>query len=202
MASVEKTSADVPSEDEPASRCAVAVTAAGTEIAVAVAESVEAPAKPAWVADRVMAALDSLSAGPAGGRIEMTLLDDGAIAPIHEKYRGETGPTDVLSFDLRDAPSDAPEGDVLVNAEQAVREAVRRGWPPDRELLLYAVHGALHLIGHDDEEPEAAERMRAQQDALLAAVLDGAASADDGARSPRGRGAVETSRSRGGEAPW
>ena len=54
--------------------------------------------------------------------------------------------------------SDGLEGEVIVGAETALRTAPRYGWPPHDELLLYVVHGTLHLVGHDDRTPGLAGR--------------------------------------------
>lgn len=81
-------------------------------------------------------------------------MDDPTIAELHERYLGKAGPTDVLSF---------PSGEIVVSADTARREAEARGIPPLHELLLYVVHGALHLAGHDDRTPKARARMRAAE---------------------------------------
>ena len=81
------------------------------------------------------------------------------MAELHERYAGVPGPTDVLAFPLADDP--VLLGEVLVSAETARREAAARGHPAYDELLLYAVHGVLHLVGHDDHEPADRRRMRA-----------------------------------------
>ena len=67
------------------------------------------------------------------------------MAALHERYLGETGPTDVLSFPLGE---DGLLGDVVVCPRVAA------GNNPDRdaELRLLVVHGILHLLGYDHEE--------------------------------------------------
>jgi rRNA maturation RNase YbeY len=49
----------------------------------------------------------------------------------------------------------------------ARREARTRGIDPAEELLRYAVHGLLHLFGHDDRTPAARRRMWARQETLI-----------------------------------
>ncbi len=44
------------------------------------------------------------------------------------------------------------------------------GWSFEEELLLYAVHGALHLIGYCDKAPKDAARMEQMQRNVLAAM--------------------------------
>jgi probable rRNA maturation factor len=52
------------------------------------------------------------------------------------------------------------EGQIVVSAETAHRVAFQYGWSSDEELLLYVIHGALHLVGYDDTTEEARRRMR------------------------------------------
>ncbi len=48
------------------------------------------------------------------------------------------------------------DGEVVVSAETAQRAAPRFGWSAAEELLLYVIHGTLHLAGYDDATPGAA----------------------------------------------
>lgn len=95
------------------------------------------------------------------GEIEVTLLDDAAIADVHADFLGDASPTDVITFH---------HGEILVSVETAVREAAARGEPAWRETTLYAIHGLLHLHGHTDAEPAARAHMHGVQDRLLEAV--------------------------------
>ena len=58
--------------------------------------------------------------------------------------------------------------------DEAARRAIEFGHGVERELLLYAVHGVLHCLGHDDHEEEQRARMHREEDRLLAAVGVGA----------------------------
>jgi len=93
-----------------------------------------------------------------GRKVVVALVDDETIAELHERYLGVAGPTDVLSF---------PHGEIVVSGDTARREAKTRGIPPLRELVLYVVHGALHLAGYDDKTPKARKRMRAAERRIL-----------------------------------
>lgn len=100
--------------------------------------------------------------------LSFVVLDDPGIAEVHERYAGVPGPTDVLAFPLADEP--LLVGEVLVSAETARREAAARGHPAYDEILLYAVHGVLHLVGHDDHDPTRRRRMRRAEREALAAL--------------------------------
>lgn len=91
-------------------------------------------------------------------KVVVALVTDETIAELHERFLDKPGPTDVLSF---------PPGEIVVSGDTARREATRRGGDPVHELMLYVVHGALHLAGHDDRTPRQAKEMRAAERRVL-----------------------------------
>lgn len=106
--------------------------------------------------------------------VSLAVVDDATIAELHSRYLGLAGPTDVMSFDLRDAPTGPGgrrggevDGEVVVSVETARREARRRRIPVEQELLRYAVHGTLHLLGHRDDRPDRAAAMHRIEDEVL-----------------------------------
>jgi len=115
-------------------------------------------------ADRVRGAIGSILADASMGSAEISLaiVDDPTIGALHHKYLGHDGPTDVLSFVLSETDRHLI-GEVVVSAETAATTAGEYGWDPASELLLYVIHGTLHLVGYDDAVPEAAEEMRRQE---------------------------------------
>jgi probable rRNA maturation factor len=72
----------------------------------------------------------------------------------------------VISFDLGDEPG--PAGELYVSLECALRVAQARGLDQAGEVLLYVVHGALHLCGFDDHDPRDRARMRKAEARVLA----------------------------------
>lgn len=109
--------------------------------------------------------------GPAG-ELSVTFLDDEAVRELHRRYLDRDRPTDVLSFALHD-DGEPLVGDVYVGVEQARRQADEGGVPLDEELLRLAIHGTLHVLGHDHPEgPERTEsEMFRRQEALVRRVL-------------------------------
>ena len=91
-------------------------------------------------------------AGLAKGDVSVAVVDDETIARLHGEFLDDPTPTDVLSFVLDDTP-ESFEGEVVVSAETAASSAPRYGNTPEDELLLYVIHGALHLVGYDDATP-------------------------------------------------
>jgi probable rRNA maturation factor len=96
--------------------------------------------------------------------ISVAVVGDRRMASLNEQYRDHQGPTDVLSFDLGDERVD---GEVVISLDTARRESEARGHSLAGELLLYAVHGTLHLLGFDDGTEAEARRMRAEQERIL-----------------------------------
>lgn len=124
------------------------------------------PVDLAAIASRLAAA--PLALPPALREVRLALLDDAAMASLHREHCGLDSTTDVLSYP--DGESAGTAGDVAIGVEVAAREASRLGRRLDEEVLLYAVHGLLHLGGERDDTAEAAARMRRRQDAVLAAI--------------------------------
>jgi probable rRNA maturation factor len=109
-----------------------------------------------------------------GGRPELLLsivfVSDAELARLHAEHLDDSSPTDVMAFDLG-VEGGGPAGEVYVSVERARAVARERGLAPEAELLLYVVHGCLHLCGHDDHEPRARARMRAAERAVLARLV-------------------------------
>jgi len=122
----------------------------------------------------VEAALRRFEVRAAG--VSLTLVDDARIAELNERYLAHMGPTDVITFDLRDdsrnGDTEQPEveGEIVISTETAARESQARGHHADREMALYAVHGVLHLLGHDDAEEGDAARMHELEDDILVSI--------------------------------
>ncbi|MCH7994152.1 MAG: rRNA maturation RNase YbeY [Planctomycetes bacterium] len=109
--------------------------------------------------------------------ISVALVDDPQIAELNAAHLGHDGPTDVLTFDLRDektqsggSPNNRIEGEIVVSVDTAAREAKSRGHDITTELALYAVHGTLHLLGFDDQASEDAARMHGLEDDILSSL--------------------------------
>lgn len=108
----------------------------------------------------------------ADTEVSILLADDEGISILNKQYRGIDGPTDVLAFGQQEADSDftIPSnllGDVVISVETAVRQAAERKADLDSEIDVLLVHGLLHLLGYDHEQPDEAERMFARQAELV-----------------------------------
>ena len=100
--------------------------------------------------------------------LSFAILDDATMHRVNRDTLDHDYPTDVLAFPMAEDP--VLVGEILVSADTARREAAARGHPAYHELLLYAVHGVLHLLGYDDHDPAGRTRMRRAERAALAAL--------------------------------
>jgi probable rRNA maturation factor len=133
------------------------------------------PAAHAWLAEHASKALQVLG---FPGEVRVRVVHDDVMAAAHEGFAGVPGTTDVLTFDLAEPGSAVLDVDILTCYDEAVRQAAARGHPPERELLLYIIHGVLHCLGHDDHDPAAAAAMHAEEDRILEAIGVGATFAE------------------------
>ena len=100
--------------------------------------------------------------------MSVALVGDRTMASLHEQFLGIPGPTDVLTFPMEaDRRGRISSGEVVICVPEARRQAKRNGVGLERELLLYALHGMLHLCGYDDRTAAAFRTMHATEDRIL-----------------------------------
>ena len=93
--------------------------------------------------------------------IEITFLSDTDIRSINKKYKGRDRPTDVLSFELGEL------GEILISSDTALKNSRRFGTSFEEEIVLYVIHGILHLHGYDDETAQEKKRMSKKEEFIL-----------------------------------
>jgi probable rRNA maturation factor len=86
------------------------------------------------------------------------LISDRRMALLHRRFLGQSGPTDVLTFQ---------HGEIFISVDTARRHARAFKNSLLRELKLYIVHGLLHLHGFDDQTPSESHKMKAAQERIL-----------------------------------
>jgi len=106
--------------------------------------------------------------------ISVAFVSRSAIAALNRKHLGRKGPTDVIAFGLARADARMPViGDIYIAPEVARDQAAEHGVGVREELARLAVHGTLHVLGHD--HPEGGDRtgseMWARQEKLLAKAM-------------------------------
>ncbi len=101
------------------------------------------------------------------GVIGIVVVDDPTMQKLNCQYLEHDWPTDVISFPLT-CEQRRVEGEIIVSQDMAAREAERFGWSAENELLLYVVHGTLHIVGYDDLNDGDREKMREREQFYLA----------------------------------
>ena len=112
---------------------------------------------PTDLREAVAAALDV--AGVADGHLAVELVDAGRIRELNREHRGRDAATDVLAFPVDGTgPTAGPRelGDVTICPEHCA------------DVTEAAVHGVLHLCGHDHEADGG--EMLALQERILAGL--------------------------------
>jgi probable rRNA maturation factor len=100
--------------------------------------------------------------------LSLALVDDAEIRRINREFLEHDYPTDVISFRYSEPDDAVLDGELILGVETAARVAAELGWSLDDELLLYGLHGYLHLCGYDDQTAEARQAMRQRERELLA----------------------------------
>ncbi len=107
--------------------------------------------------------------GVVDASISIAIVDDSTIHALNRQFLSHDYATDVLSF-LLSEPGETLEGEVVISVDTATRQAARFGWQTKEELLLYLVHGLLHLVGYDDTTAAKREVMRGKERDYLTAL--------------------------------
>jgi probable rRNA maturation factor len=149
------------------------------EINVHIEQKLKVSLNESWFRD---IALETFKAEGIASPLEMGLVvtDSETIQQLNKTYRGENEPTDVLAFYMLPhmeqeheqsfvAPPDGIHhlGEVVISYPQAVQQAREQGHSVAQELTLLVVHGVLHLLGYNHEEPEERQHMRARESEIL-----------------------------------
>lgn len=106
--------------------------------------------------------------------ISVAFLSRRAMAALNREHLGRAGATDVIAFGLTRTDRKVPViGDIYISPDVAREQAHEHHVGIREEIARLAVHGTLHVLGHD--HPEGGERtespMWQRQEALLAKAL-------------------------------
>ncbi|MCS7206933.1 MAG: rRNA maturation RNase YbeY [Dehalococcoidia bacterium] len=125
-----------------------------------------------WLTQVVSAAL-AVHPEEGAASVDVVIADDETVRRLNHTYRGLDEVTDVLAFAFTHAgpyegegepppydPTPWPQppgirhlGEVVLCYPQAVRQAQQAGRPVQAEVAHLIIHGVLHLLGYDHQEP-------------------------------------------------
>lgn len=98
----------------------------------------------------------------------MVFVSDSKIKILNKKYLKHHYATDVLAFDLREDTKDKKlTGEIVISTGRVVANAKKYKTTQSKELMLYVIHGILHLLGYRDQEPKDIKQIRAKEQQLL-----------------------------------
>ena len=103
--------------------------------------------------------------------VSIHFIDKESITQLHEKYFKDPTPTDCISFPI-DSPQKEQQGysilgEIFVCPQVAMEYVKKKGGNVYWEVSLYIVHGLLHLLGYDDQEPKNRSLMFAEQQVAM-----------------------------------
>jgi probable rRNA maturation factor len=115
----------------------------------------------------VRAALDFLRVSESG--LSFVFVTHQKMRALNRRYYHLDNSTDVLSFDLGGKTAGL-RGEIIISPESAAGYVRENGGDLSAEIMLYAVHGILHLAGYDDHRPADTARMRAKEQEIMRAL--------------------------------
>jgi probable rRNA maturation factor len=96
-------------------------------------------------------------------RVTLAFVNNPHIHRLNKQFLQHDEPTDVLTFPYSQPSAKILEGEVVIGYDVAHENATERQHPTNLELLLYVIHGCLHLCGYTDTHPAAERQMRAKE---------------------------------------
>jgi len=150
------------------------------EIGISVEEKFRGLVDKGWVGRIAQRVLKAEGVAPPF-EVSLVFTDSEVVQKLNRDYRGMDEPTDVLAFYMlpqKEADSSfalPPDGvtrlgEVIISYPQTAEQAKEQGHSVDKELTLLIIHGILHLLGYDHEQPEEEVKMRAREKELLEEV--------------------------------
>lgn len=99
-------------------------------------------------------------------QLSITLVDNNKIKQLNKRFLKRDSATDVLSFpyEVKDKEIDA---EIIISVEKAYEMADKLNIKPEEELILYLVHGLLHLLGYNDDTPYRRRKMFQRQHDII-----------------------------------
>ena len=90
-------------------------------------------------------------------QLEVSVVSEPEISEVHGRFLNDPTATDVITFD---------HGEIIVSADMAQEKAFGLGHSTEAELLLYVIHGLLHLGGYNDKSESEFEEMSQIQERI------------------------------------
>jgi probable rRNA maturation factor len=119
-------------------------------------------------------ALKILSREKKRQNLNIILTDDKYITLLNRKFLEKNRSTDVLSFGMREGKKMIPESDLLgeiyISLDRAQKQARDYHHSLQKEIMVLAAHGLLHLLGYDHKKRKQGELMRKKEEDYLSSI--------------------------------
>ena len=135
-------------------------------LSISVANPYEQPLDFPSLKDAARAVLEG--EGVPAAKVVIAFVNNTHIHRLNKQFLNHDEPTDVLTFPYSAKKAKKLEGEIVIGYEVAAEYAADRGHAVERELILYVIHGCLHLCGYDDTTAKAERLMRAKEREYLA----------------------------------
>ncbi len=99
-------------------------------------------------------------------KLSIAFVDNEEIKRLNERFLGSNEVTDVITFPLNNK-EDILSGEIVISVETAVEVANRRKSNVEGEIILYLVHGILHLLGYNDNNKKNAKIIHEKESEIL-----------------------------------
>ena len=98
------------------------------------------------------------------GWINICFVDNQQIKKFNAQFLNINGSTDVLAFNSStQKKKKIILADIMISAQEGLKQARKFKTTPDYELSLYVVHGLLHILGYNDHTPQQIKLMRKKE---------------------------------------
>lgn len=112
--------------------------------------------------------------GEENREISLIFVDDAGITDINREYLGRNYPTNVIAFSMNEGAfgniNPTLLGDIVISTETALLDARTGGLSHEDEIDYLMIHGVLHLLGYDHEQPAEAEEMGKREKEIFFAL--------------------------------
>ncbi len=111
--------------------------------------------------------------------LSFAFVDNNEIKKLNKRYFDSDEVTDVIAFPLSNRKN-VISGEIIVSVETAVDTAGKGRINIEGEILLYVVHGLLHLLGYSDGNKEDSKAMHDKESRILKSLGYNVPKVDDG----------------------
>ena len=126
-----------------------------------------------------LAVKEVLNKGEKSAKLSIAFVDNNEIKKLNKRYFDLYEITDVIAFPLSNHKS-VVSGEIIVSVETAVDAADKRNISVEGEIILYVVHGLLHLLGYGDGNEADAKIMHEEESRILKVLGYNAPKVEDG----------------------